>query len=146
MSRFTDHLGLRLLEQPNGDPVLTEDGRCQWMLEDPLTYDLSPSVAITVPAGAPTDLASIPRFAWSIGFPADGPWTKAAVIHDFLYRTRGTCRWNLRLCVTGRKRPFTRAESDAILRDAMKVLGVGAWQRLVIWLAVRLGGASGWGR
>lgn len=145
MSRFTDHLGLTLLEDAKGDPI-TKDGRCQWLVAAPLRYDVGAEGSgevITVPAGATTDLASIPRFAWSV-FPPDGPWLKAAVVHDFLYRSRGTCEMDGKVYRT-RAEPYTRAESDGILREAMKVVGVGAFARGVIWSAVRLGGGSGWG-
>lgn len=46
---------------------------------------------------------------------------------------------------TGHPVTYTRAEADGILREAMAVLGVSAWERFVIWSAVRLGGAKGWG-
>lgn len=147
MSRFTDALDLQLVEQPNGDPKLTANGRCQWRVMEPLIYDVGAEGSgetITVPAGALTDLASIPRFAWSLGFPPDGAWAKAAVVHDFLYKTRGACRLGT-ACWRTRIKPYSRAEADEVLREAMAVLGVPSWQRFVIWLAVRLGGASGWG-
>ncbi len=41
------------------------------------------SVRITVPAGAVTDFASIPRFARML-IPKLGRYNKAAVIHDYL--------------------------------------------------------------
>lgn len=147
MSRFTDALDLQLVERANGDPLLTGSGRCEWKVIEPLVYDVgaeSSGEAITVPAGALTDLASIPRFAWSLGFPPDGAWAKAAVVHDFLYKTRGACTLNGAVWRT-REAPYVRAEADRILREAMGVLGVPAWQRFVIWAAVRFGGARGWG-
>lgn len=145
MSRFTSHLGLTLLEDANGDPI-TKAGRCLWLLSSPLSYDVGAEGSgevITVPAEATTDLASIPRAVSNI-FPPDGPWAKAAVIHDWLYVTRGTC---FRGDFNGRTRakPYTRAEADGILREAMQVLGVSAFARGVIWSAVRLGGAGSWG-
>lgn len=145
MSRFTTHLGLILLEDAKGDPI-TKAGRCQWLIAEPLKYEVGAEGSgerITVPAGATTDLASIPRVVSNI-FPPDGPWAKAAVIHDWIYVTRGTC---FRDGFNGRTRakPYTRAEADGILREAMGVLGVPAWKRTVIYLAVRAGGASGWG-
>lgn len=142
MSRFTSHLGLQLIENADGDPLLTDDGRCQWAVAIPLSYDVGAEGSgetITVPAGATTDLASIPRAAWSLGFPPDGPWLKAAVIHDNLYRRRGD------VIRTGHPVTYTRAEADGILREAMGVLGVSTWERFVIWSAVRLGGAKSWG-
>lgn len=146
MSRFTSHLGLVMVEDGDGKPG-TQDGRCTWQVATPLTYDVGAEKSgesITVPVGATTDLASIPRFAWSAGFPPDGPWLKAAVVHDFLYRTQGTCTLNGRRSMT-RTLPYSRAEADGILREAMGVLGVGPWERTVIWSAVRLGGWKGWG-
>jgi hypothetical protein len=140
VSRFTDGLELTMLEQ-DGKPLL-RDGRVQWRVAEPLVYDVGAEgsgQSITVPAGAITDLASIPRFAWSLGFPPDGGWTKAAVVHDRLYELRGDVQR------TGHPAPYTRAEADAILREAMGVLGVPSWQRAVIWSSVRLGGAKGWG-
>lgn len=147
MSRFTAHLGLSLVENTDGSPKLTADDRCVWEVATPLSYEVgaeNSGEVVTVPRGATTDLASIPRFAWSVGFPPDGPWLKAAVIHDFLYRTKGACIWGGSRWMT-RVLPYTRAEADGILREAMKVLGVGAFERGVIWSAVRIGGARGWG-
>lgn len=145
MSRFTDHLGLILLENGKDQPE-TRDGRSLWAVQTPLTYEVGAEgsgEAMTVPAGFVTDLASIPRPVWNL-FPPDGPWAKAAVIHDFLYFTHGTGLWHGRRGIT-RKAPYSRAEADGILREAMAVLGVPAWQRFVIWSAVRIGGGSGWG-
>ena len=147
MSRFTAHLGLELIEGGEGRPLLTRDGRCQWRLSAALTYDVGAKGSgetITVPVGACTDLGSIPQLAWSLGFSPDGAGTKAFVIHDFLYRTLGGCMWNgarLRSRAAG----YSRREADAILREALGVLGVGRWSRTIIWAAVRIGGGKGWG-
>lgn len=145
MSRFTSHLGLTLLEDANGDPI-TRAGRCLWLLSAPLRYDVGAEGSgetITVPAGATTDLASIPRVVSNI-FPPDGPWAKAAVVHDWLYITKGTCVLG---DFNGRTRanPYTRAEADKILKEAMTVLGVPSWKRSIIYAAVRVGGKSAFG-
>ena len=42
--------------------------------------------------------------------------------------------------------PYTRAESDWILRDALANRGVDVVRRNLIWLAVRIGGTRGWSR
>lgn len=147
MSRFTDALELRLIENADGDAILTSDGRCSWAVLQPLIYDVGAEGSgqtITVPSGATTDLASIPRVVSNI-LPPDGPWTKAAVVHDFLYRTKGTCVFGGVRYYTGRNRDFTRAEADGVLREAMKVVGVGVVSRSIIWAAVRAGGWRGWG-
>ncbi len=148
MSRFTDHLGLTPLEDEIGRPIPTEDGRTQWsVLPPPMSYEVGAEGSgerITVAAGATTDLGSIPRLIWSLGFSPDGVGAKAYVLHDFLYRTRGTCLWRGD-CYRTRALAYSRAEADAILKEALAVLGVPAWKRQVIWLAVRVGGSGGWG-
>lgn len=83
---------------------------------------------IMIPKGFITDFASIPRVLWSaVGGPAEGKYRKAAVVHDFLYRTPGLA---------------TRPQADAVLLEAMKFLGCSWWQRTVIYSGVRVGGGS----
>lgn len=103
----------------------------QWRLLLPFEYHVGayPSATvIVVPVGFETDLASIPRaLQWL--FPPDGAYTKAAVLHDYLYR-----------CGL-----FSRAQADAIFREAMQVLGVPAWQCWLIYRAVRVFGGAFYG-
>jgi hypothetical protein len=120
-------------------------GRSLWALTKTLTY--TPTGAtdqITVPKGFVTDLASIPRPFWDL-LPPDGPWTKAAVIHDYLYYTQGSGVWNKHPKTITKATPYTRAEVDWILRDAMQDRGVDLVRRNIIYLAVRVGGGGGWG-
>lgn len=58
---------------------------------------------------------------------------KAAVIHDYLYATRG---------LGGR---YSRGQADGIFREALGVLGAPAWKRALLWAAVRVCGRGGWG-
>lgn len=88
---------------------------------------------IEVPAGFVTDFASVPRPFWNLEPPL-GDAGKAAVVHDYLYANRGLC---------GR---LSRAQADAIFRRALGDSGVAGWKRGLLWAAVRLGGAGGWGR
>jgi hypothetical protein len=146
VSRFTNHLGLWLVEDSAGRPI-TRNGRCQWRLSGPLPYDVGAEGSgetITVPAGFVTDLASIPRLVSGL-LPPDGPWAKGAVIHDFLYATAGTGVFGGKRWIT-RPANYSRKEADDVFAEAMKVLGVPAWRRSVIHAAVRLGGQKGWGR
>ncbi len=142
MSRFRGKLVLVLLDRCSGPSL--RGGRSLWGVQRPLTYQTGEDLneLITVPAGFVTDLASVPRPMWSI-YPPDGPWVKAAVIHDFLYDTGGGGLWNGTAGIT-RAQPYTRAQADHILREAMADRGIGPWERAVIWSAVRLGGARGW--
>lgn len=141
MSRFTDALDLQLVEVTPDHPMLSDSGRSMWRVLQPLVWEvgaIGSGVTITVPAGTLTDLASIPRPLWA-ALPPDGPWTKAAVLHDALYKSHGDLQ---RL---GHQLAFTRAEADKILDDAMAAVGVGRLARWAIYAGVRVGGAGSWG-
>lgn len=144
---WKDHFGgkLVLVLLDNKYTPSIKKGRSLWGLHDPLAYRPQGGAdTITAPAGFVTDLASIPRWAWTL-LPPDGPWVKGAVIHDFLYATMGTGAWKRHPPAITRKEPYTRAEADAILREALANRGVDWLRRNIIWAAVRLGGARGWG-
>ncbi len=81
---------------------------------------------IHIPAGFLTDFASVPRLFWNI-LPPNGPYGKAAVVHDYLYRTKGVA---------------TKAEADAVFLEAMKALGVGWFTRYSMYRAVVAFGGS----
>lgn len=98
-----------------------------WQLIKPLVYTVRwqmDGLTITVPAGFRTDFASVPQFLWSI-FPPHGIYSRACVIHDFLYRMTRCSRFL----------------ADAIFREAMHQLGVSQWKRVAMYYAVR---AFGW--
>lgn len=93
-----------------------------------------PAVEVAVPAGFETDFASVPRFFWRL-FPPAGSgvgaaYGRAAVIHDYLYRTPGAC--------------VSRRAADRIFREAMEAEGVAGWRRWTLWLAVRVFGGRSW--
>ena len=143
IGRFSGKLVLVLLD--NKDRTATKGGRSLWAVQRPLEYRTGEGDGerIVVPAGFVTDLASVPRAVWSF-YPPDGPWAKAAIIHDFLYFTKGTGVWHKHQGIS-REKPYSRREADDILREAMADRKVGAWEQTVIWSSVRLGGAKGWG-
>lgn len=96
-----------------------------WTVMREIVYD-GESDRFVVPGGDDTDFASVPRlFVWLL--PRYGAYTKAAILHDHLWRKevpRGT---------------ISLPEADAILRRAMRELGVSFLQRWMMWAAVRLG-------
>lgn len=126
----------------------TRDGRTLWAVGKPIVYRTLAGDLITVPAGMTTDLASIPRML-ATSLPPDGPWARAAVVHDFLFETAGSCILTQKDPRTGkvhtypngctRKTPYTRAEANEVLRQAMAALGVPAWQRVTIYEGVQAG-------
>jgi hypothetical protein len=155
VSRFTSHLGLRLLEYSNGR-ALVSSGMVLWAHTEPLAWEVGAVGSgefITVPAFyaegltdaqlwlletrravAPgvTDLASIPpAFRWLLA--PNGPFTKAACLHDYLYKTRGM--W-------GR---YGREACDRIFLEAMLATGVTDEQARIIHRAVRIGGGRAFG-
>jgi hypothetical protein len=124
-----------------GKPVL-KNGHTDYAVRNDLVFRTAAGDHVTVFAGQVTDLASIPRAVWPL-LPPDGPWALAAVFHDAGYRSCGTYRWPHRLGRT-RSAPYSRAEVDDILLQAMTALDVPAWKRRLIWSAVRLFGGGGW--
>lgn len=84
---------------------------------------------IVVPVGFQTDLASIPRFLWSI-LPPIGRYDRPAVIHDFLYFVGIT----------------TREMADDILREAMESVKVGRFTKWTVYEGVKVGGGRPWNR
>jgi Protein of unknown function (DUF1353) len=119
-----------------------------WRLDKPFWYRSRFGI-IEVPAGFKTDFASIPPVC-SIGLlvllagysiPSlfwlgvlliaispkllhTGSYSRAAVIHDYIYKTRMFCRKNC----------------DGILYEAMGDCGTAMWKRLLIWANVRMFG------
>lgn len=80
-------------------------------------------VTITIPKGFETDLASIPRWYWSILSPNNTSLVAPAILHDYLYA-----------CETY----FTQKESDDIFYTAMIANEVNSFTAYQMYLAVRL--------
>jgi hypothetical protein len=141
------HGVLRLEEVLNEDgSTLMKQGRAVWRLVDSLEWRLmSPFQApddknvLVVPAGFETDLASVPKLVRGL-IPASGPWQRAAIIHDYCYVTKGEC-----IPAWWYSEMDKREVSDMIFKHAMKAAGVSSPVRQLLWSAVRVGGAAGWG-
>lgn len=78
---------------------------------------------ITIESGFETDFASIPRILWGV-LPPNGRYTKAAVIHDWMYKNAY----------------LTKVEADSIFYEAMLVLGVNKLTAKIMYNAVKLFG------
>ena len=102
--------------------------RVLWKLEAPLIYQ-GKKERFVVPAGFITDFASVPRILWWI-FPPYGEFTKAAVVHDYLY----DCGY------------VSRGDSDGIFRRIMRELHTRITRRWLMWLGVRALGWLAYGR
>ncbi len=109
-----------------------------WVTREELRYRGNDQEFV-VPSGTATDFASVPRvFVWLL--PRYGRYTKAAILHDHLWRNLaadGSISW---------------VDADALFRRAMRDLGVPFLRRWLMWAAVRWaallkpGGRSGWWR
>ena len=80
---------------------------------------------IEIPDNFNTDLASIPRWYWSILSPAYSGFIAPSILHDYLYG-----------CPNGR----TRFEIDSIFYDALRVQEVSFFTSIKMYFAVRLFG------
>lgn len=106
------------------------DGR-KWRLVRSFTYhvgSLQSKTKVIVKAGFITDFASVPSQMWWL-LPPWGKYGKAAIIHDYLYQNH----------------LFTRGIADHIFFEAMGVLKVPTWKRLLMFWAVRIFGRVTWG-
>jgi hypothetical protein len=103
------------------------DGRHRKLLQDWVV--IVHGRPILIPAGFITDCASIPRFLWPI-LPPFGEYTKAAILHDWLYQFGD----------------FTRAESDWTFLEAMIALDVPVWKQWALYSGVRAGAFPAWNK
>ena len=100
-----------------------------WVTVEDMTYVIgSTQEQIVVPKGFVTDFASIPQALWSLGLSPYGQYSRAAVIHDYLYWSQGC----------------TRAQSDRLLVIAMKESRVRAFDEFLIFQGVDKGGEGPW--
>lgn len=83
---------------------------------------------VSVPRGYLVDGASVPRALWSI-IPPWGAYGAATVVHDIL------CEY-LSVTKDGKPLKISREHADAILAEAMEVLGVNETDRRLINLGV----------
>lgn len=107
------------------NPIVLEwaGGDAPWLIHSPITFQDDICI-LEVPRGFKTDLASVPRFLWSI-IPPYGKYTQAAIVHDYLYATG----------------LVSRVRADAIFLSIMRARNVPLWKRTLMYLAVR---AFGW--
>lgn len=112
----------------NSDLIVKSYKTYKWKLHEPFVFYFDDKIIkkkIKVPKGFVTDFASVPRFLWSI-IPPIGRYTKAAVLHDYLY--------------VNPKLVKNKKEADKIFLQAMRVLGVKKTRRYTMYYMVRLFG------
>lgn len=122
------------LEPDIAPPLVTmtafADSR-HFIIEREIVYRIAGSdQTITVPAGFVTDFASTPRALWSFGLAPHGQYSRAALLHDYLY-------WS---------QACTQAQADKLFLLVMKQSGVSPANQVTIYRGVRLAGDRGWHR
>jgi len=104
-----------------------------WILVDATCY-IWKGLMISVDAGFRTDLATIP-FPLTAIAPRYGAYNRAAIVHDFLYATKGRVG----------DQQLTRKEADQVFYDIMIEDGVPRWKAYTFWLSVRVS-PTNWGK
>jgi hypothetical protein len=100
-----------------------------FMLVRDMVYILGQiDISITVPKVFVTDFASVPKGLWSFGLSPHGKFSKAAIIHDYLYLAQGC----------------SRQPSDMIMLIAMKESQVEAADQLALYQGLDLAGNPAW--
>ncbi len=117
-------------------PKVAREGRRLSVIFKPFIYvqrRKKRSFAVLAPPQYETDFASIPGIVrWLIS--PFGKHAEAAVIHDWLY------------AIGARGDGYARKHADKIFLEAMKYLGVGFLRRQIMFLGVRIGGGTAFGR
>lgn len=123
-----------------------EIGDGEFLVVSPLVYEASSGSKYAVPMGFITDFASIPKLVRLMpGFDVNGRSRAAAVLHDFLYSSHGfVCDQSKDAGYQVTHQHLTRAQCDALFREALLSLGVGRGVAYSMWLGVRTGGWMYW--
>lgn len=127
------------MSNPNNELIIKPITGNKWQLVEPFSFDFN-IYKSGVPAGFITDFASVPKILWSL-IPSTGRYTKAAVIHDYLYSVKGKCGVIVDgICLSLKYITLSRRQCDLILREEMKKAKVGFIKRHLIYWGVRLFG------
>lgn len=143
---------MKRLEQPDLRPWVTEG---QYRLYAPYTYEWHGEDgilrAITIPTGFLCDLASVPRWLWTItGITPSGLIEAAALLHDFIYRNKGKLpRYSYGMLKDGvwvdlYGAKWGRIDGDKLFARVMREAGVSKSKRRAAYLGVRAGGWASW--
>ncbi len=104
-----------------------------WELKKSFVYHIGSKFSrkyVVVPKGFVTDFASTPGLLWS-WLPPFGHYTKAAVLHDWIYKTHWINH-------------YSRKKADQIFYEAMLVGKTPKWKAKMMYWGVRIGGWLAW--
>jgi hypothetical protein len=114
----------------SADPVLQWSKFHQdWLTTEPVCCMWN-GLLIYIPEGFRTDLATIPWPVIAIpGAAQFGNHNRAAIVHDYIYRSNGQLEEGIKM---------TRKEADRLFYDIMIEDQVPYWKATVMYWAVRL--------
>ncbi|APQ10428.1 hypothetical protein BJP27_02490 [Pseudomonas oryzihabitans] len=100
-----------------------------WITVEEMSYTIGQTKEkILIPKGFVTDFASTPWPLPVVGLSSNGQYSRAAIIHDYLYWSQGC----------------SREQADRLLLIAMKESNVGNLVGFIVYQGVNLGGAGSW--
>lgn len=104
--------------------VIRPHSATTWQLVEDLVYKGEDQL-FTIPAGYVTDFATVPPFMrWLVE--TYGPYTRAAIVHDWLITEEIPAR------------RVTSRDTDGIFRRIMREEGTPTAKRWIMWTAVRV--------
>jgi len=113
-------------------PPWIGEGRPMFITTAEGQYRARDGVTVTVPRGFVTDLASTPRWLWSL-LPPHGGLALASLPHDWGYAQGG------------KHGLLPKPWWDALFRDLLAITpDVPRWKAAIAYLGVRYGGKGGW--
>ena len=132
----------RVIEWPvvSTEPLAFTGGVAWFRLMNDPSFVWRPNLIYGVKAGLLTDFASVPRLLRPI-MGQVGLHSAAAVFHDASYARKLLVQRNGE---AWRPALLTRADADLMLLDLLACAKMGLALRLLVWLAVRLGGRQAW--
>ena len=114
----------------------SEQGRVLWRLAEPVVYELALKdgqvLRFDLPAGEPTDGASVPCWLTWLVRVVEYPTFLPSALHDHLWTQHQAER------AAGSLPSWSRASIDHVFREALRAEGVGKLKRWGMWGAVRL--------
>lgn len=120
-----------IAQAPPSPPVVVAfgDNKAWYVYRGNMFYVIgNTNEKIVVPNGFVTDYASVPKIMWLFGLSPHEQYSRAAIIHDYLYWSQGC----------------TREQADQLMFIAMKESKVGWLGRWLVYLAVNFFGESAW--
>ena len=132
----------RVIEWPvvSTEPLAFTGGVAWFRLMNDSSFVWRPNLIYGVKAGLLTDFASVPRLLRPIVGQV-GLHSAAAVFHDASYARKLLVKRNGEAWLPAL---LTRADADLMLLDLLACARMGLALRLLVWLAVRLGGRQAW--